>query len=511
MGQVWAARDELLGRDVAVKEMLPPRGMAARDLDELRERTMREARAIARLTHRNVVRVIDVVLDDDLPCIVMELVPSRSLDEAIRNEGPMAPARVARIGLDVLAALRVAHREGLLHRDVKPANVLLADDGRAVLTDFGLVSIAGDSSMTATGIVLGSPSYLAPELALGAEAGPASDLWSFGATLYMAVEGSPPYSKSTPMATLAAVATELPRAPKRPGVLRDVLEGLLRRDPAQRIDAGTAERLLRVAAGDEPPSTGRPAAGDTATVERVPGSVAGRRGRALLLLGGMAALLAAGVLISQLVLPHSGAASTAVDAAPPPASPMTTSAPAVAASEPTASPSPTPRRPSPTTAPKRSTTTNATVAAAHNDAGNEDTTNVSGREFTVVSFQSHANNRYVAADDGGTSPLLAYPDAIGPWETWDEIDLGNGDIALRAEINEKYVTADSAGTQPLIADQDSVGRSETFHLVHNADGSVSFLARANSKYVTAAEAGAKPLINNRATIGESEKFDRIVR
>ncbi|WP_221329396.1 serine/threonine-protein kinase [Actinoplanes sp. L3-i22] len=257
MGRVWAARDELLDRDVAVKEILAPRGISDDDLDALCERTLREARAIARLTHPNVVRMIDVVPDDGLPCLVMELVPSRSLFAAIREDGPMDPRQVARIGLDLLSALRAAHREGMLHRDVKPANVLLAYDGRTILTDFGLVSIAGLSGLTATGVVLGSPSYLAPELALDGTAGAASDLWSLGATLYTAVEGQPPYSRSTPAATLAALATSLPRPPKRAGVLLDLLEGLLDRDPRQRIDAATAERLLRIAASEAPPAPSR--------------------------------------------------------------------------------------------------------------------------------------------------------------------------------------------------------------------------------------------------------------
>jgi serine/threonine protein kinase len=163
MGRVWAARDELLGREVAVKELVLPAGMAAEDVRELGERTIREARAIARLDHRNVVRIFDVVFADERPWIVMELVPSRSLYEVVSSDGPMPPEQVARIGLGVLAALRAAHRAGVLHRDVKPANVLLGDDGRVVLTDFGLATASGDSSMTSTGIVLGSPSYLAPE------------------------------------------------------------------------------------------------------------------------------------------------------------------------------------------------------------------------------------------------------------------------------------------------------------------------------------------------------------
>ncbi|WP_052720237.1 serine/threonine protein kinase [Actinoplanes rectilineatus] len=249
MGRVWSARDELLGRDVAIKELAPQPGLSENEVRTLRDRVIREARAIARLDAPNVVRVYDVVFHGGEPWIVMELVPSRSLYDLVRAEGPMPPERVARVGLGVLAALRAAHRAGLLHRDVKPANVLIAHDGRVVLTDFGLATAAGDSSMTSTGVVLGSPSYLAPERALDQETGPAADLWSLGATLYAAVEGKPPYAKSSPMATLAALATELPPPPARAGALRPALIGLLQRDPRHRADAETAERLLQAALG----------------------------------------------------------------------------------------------------------------------------------------------------------------------------------------------------------------------------------------------------------------------
>jgi serine/threonine protein kinase len=253
MGRVWAARDELLGRDVAVKELVLPAGLAPEDARDLVERTIREARAIARLDHRNVVRIFDVIFADGRPWIVMELVRSRSLYEVVSTDGPMPPERVARIGLEVLAALRAAHRAGILHRDVKPANVLLGDEGRVVLTDFGLATAAGDSSMTSTGVVLGSPSYLAPERTVDGDIGPAADLWSLGATLYAAVEGKPPYAKSSPMATLTALATEPPRPPEQAGAMGPVLAALLEKNASRRADAETAERLLREAAAD--PST----------------------------------------------------------------------------------------------------------------------------------------------------------------------------------------------------------------------------------------------------------------
>ncbi|GAA1615347.1 serine/threonine protein kinase [Actinoplanes couchii] len=256
MGRVWAARDQLLDRDVAIKELVPPPRIPDSELAELRERAIREARAIARLDHPNVVRVFDVVFNGEDPWIVMELVPSRSLFTTVRDDGPMPPDQVARIGLGVLAGLRAAHRAGLLHRDVKPGNVLLADDGRVVLTDFGLALVAGDAGMTSTGVVLGSPQYLAPERALDHEIGPSADLWSLGATLYAAVEGRPPYVRSSPMTTLAALATELPDAPERAGELQPALTALLQRDPDRRADAETAKRLLVAATI---PGTPRPA------------------------------------------------------------------------------------------------------------------------------------------------------------------------------------------------------------------------------------------------------------
>ncbi|GIM95521.1 hypothetical protein Ato02nite_073140 [Paractinoplanes toevensis] len=155
MGRVWQARDELLDRDVALKELVLPRGLPQAEIRDLRERAIREARAIARIDHPNVVRIHDVIHDGGSPWIVMELVVGRSLFEAVRDDGAMAPERVAVIGLDMLSALRAAHRAGVLHRDVKPANVLIGDDGRVVLTDFGLAATTGDSGMTSTGIVLG--------------------------------------------------------------------------------------------------------------------------------------------------------------------------------------------------------------------------------------------------------------------------------------------------------------------------------------------------------------------
>ncbi|MGC4804698.1 protein kinase domain-containing protein [Micromonospora sp. DT233] len=276
MGRVWLARDETLRRDVAIKELVSPPGLTDDERRELRERSMREARAIARLDQSNVVRIFDVLHADGEPWIVMEFVPSRSLQTVLAESGPLPPAQVARIGLAVLAALRAAHQAGLLHRDVKPANVLIGENGRVKLTDFGLATTPDDPSMTRTGIVLGSPSYLAPERLTDGETGPAADLWSLGATLYAAVEGQPPYARSSSIATLTALATAEPTPPQRAGALTPALEGLLRKDPRQRIDVEEAERLLRQATTEHPaPAATPPSAAGAATVTTPVGIPAG--------------------------------------------------------------------------------------------------------------------------------------------------------------------------------------------------------------------------------------------
>ncbi|MEU1888163.1 protein kinase [Micromonospora rifamycinica] len=249
MGRVWKARDEVLHRDVAIKELVPPPSLTDDERREMRERSLREARAIARLNHVNVVRIFDVLRTDGDPWIVMEYVASKSLQDTLAEDGPVSPARAVEIGLGVLGALKSAHKAGVMHRDVKPGNVLLGTDGRVVLTDFGLATIPGDPNVTRTGMVLGSPAYIAPERARDGTAGPEADLWSLGATLYAAVEGKSPYARPSAIGTLAALATEpLPPA-RNAGPLKPVLTGLLRKDPAERITAEVAERMLRRAAG----------------------------------------------------------------------------------------------------------------------------------------------------------------------------------------------------------------------------------------------------------------------
>ncbi|MGW0242371.1 protein kinase domain-containing protein [Micromonospora chalcea] len=249
MGRVWKARDEVLHRDVAIKELVPPPGLTPEERREMRERSLREARAIARLNNVNVVRIFDVLRTDGDPWIVMEYVASKSLQDTIAEDGPVSSAKAVEIGLGVLNALKAAHKAGIMHRDVKPGNVLLGEDGRVVLTDFGLATIPGDPNVTRTGMVLGSPAYISPERARDGTAGPEADLWSLGATLYAAVEGKSPYARPSAIATLAALATEPLPPPRNAGPLKPVLQGLLRKDPDERITAEVAERMLRKAAG----------------------------------------------------------------------------------------------------------------------------------------------------------------------------------------------------------------------------------------------------------------------
>src|SRR5918999_3001766 len=261
MGTVWRAHDELLDRDVAVKEVLLPPGLEAAERDILYQRTFREARASARLSHPGVVTVHDVVREDGRPWIIMQFVQARPLQEIIDQDGPLRPRRVAEIGLQVLEALNHAHAAGILHRDVKPSNVMISDDGRAVLTDFGIAQMPGEVTLTQTGLVMGSPAYIAPERAQGDKAMPASDLWALGATLYTAVEGRSPYERGDAMAALAATLTEDPPPPRRAEQLGPIIQGLLVRDPARRMPAAAALPLLAGAASDDPARYPRSAPG----------------------------------------------------------------------------------------------------------------------------------------------------------------------------------------------------------------------------------------------------------
>ncbi|MFI5606246.1 serine/threonine-protein kinase [Amycolatopsis sp. NPDC051903] len=235
MGTVWSAYDEFLHRPVAVKEMKLPPGVPASQADELRERTLREARAIAVLSHPNVIILHDVARDDNEPFVVMELLPSRSLAHILRDHGPLSVEQAAAVGIAVAAALEAAHDAGITHRDVKPGNVLVAGDGRIKLTDFGIARNVSEATMTRTGIMLGSPAYIAPEVASGGAVTPGADLWGLGATLFAAVEGAPPYdADGDPLETVGKVVNGSVPKPK-PGPLADVITALMKKEPEKRI------------------------------------------------------------------------------------------------------------------------------------------------------------------------------------------------------------------------------------------------------------------------------------
>ncbi|MFJ4776485.1 serine/threonine-protein kinase [Streptomyces sp. NPDC088762] len=375
MGTVWRAHDEQLDREVALKELRLPDDLDASQQGAWIGRLDREARAAARLKHPGVITVHDRIADDNgRPWIVMELVRGRSLDDLIKEDGPLPPARVAMIGRQVLDALRAVHATGVTHRDIKPANVLL-EGNRVVLTDFGIAAVEGDPALTRSGALMGTPVYMSPEQVRGLQATAESDLWSLGATLFTAVEGHPPFSGSGSWAVFVAVATEEPATAVRAGELAPVLTGLLRKDPAQRLTAEEAYDRLAGLAGEAEPS--RPDATPTsastlrlgATPGPGPGPGTGRptpstpgparpaRQRRYLL-GGLAAAVAAALIAMPWWLPESGAhdddtgrtrasASTAsTDHAPSPSpspAPPTKSTPTTASPTPSSTPSPTPK------------------------------------------------------------------------------------------------------------------------------------------------------------------------
>ena len=235
MGVVWRAQDAVLGREVAVKEVVFPPTLPETERNSAEARVMREARAAARLNHPGAVILYDVVQDQDHPFIVMELVSAPTLAELVRAEGPLPAERVAEIGLQVAGALEAAHRAGIVHRDVKPGNVMVPEGGPAKLTDFGIASLQGDPQLTATGLVVGSPAYMAPEQAKGEPSRPSTDFWGLGATMYYAVEGVPAFERGTSLATLAAVVNDDPRPMRRAGQLTPVITALLNKDPAVRL------------------------------------------------------------------------------------------------------------------------------------------------------------------------------------------------------------------------------------------------------------------------------------
>lgn len=299
MGTVWRADDEVLARQVALKQIHARPQLSDDELATLYERTRREARSAARVVHPNVVVVHDVVEDDGRPCIVMEYVPATTLADLLDGGRTLPPEEAARIGLGMIAALRAAHAAGVLHRDVKPGNVLLGAGDRVVLTDFGIALTAGSSTLTRTGQMVGSIPYMAPERLRGRTPGPASDLWSLGATLYQALEGRPPFRRDTAMETAYAIVTDPVEPMRRAGPLEPLVELLLSKDPADRPSPEQAERALRAAWSGGPTEVVRPAGPVTARSDRRRRRT--RRAPRLALAAGAVALAAAAVTAVTLI------------------------------------------------------------------------------------------------------------------------------------------------------------------------------------------------------------------
>ena len=245
MGVVWRARDQLLDRDVAIKEVQIADTLTEAERATAFQRTLREAKTAARLNHPAVVTVYDVAEDGGRPWIVMQLVHAQSLDQVLADSGPLSPRRAAEMARQLLSALSVAHAAGVMHRDVKPSNVLIGSDDRAVLTDFGIATFADDPKLTQTGMVMGSPGFTAPERIRGEDASPASDLWSLGATVYAAVEGHGPFEqRGGAITTMSAIINEDAPEASTAGALGPVIAALLRREPADRPDASEAARMI---------------------------------------------------------------------------------------------------------------------------------------------------------------------------------------------------------------------------------------------------------------------------
>ncbi|SDP02644.1 Serine/threonine protein kinase [Nakamurella panacisegetis] len=248
MGKVWAAYDEVLGRPVAIKEVDFPAGMPKSEVDQIAQRTMREARAVASVSDPHVVTIFDMLSLPNGPAIVMELLSARSLAEILARDGTLSDTESAVVGLSVATGLLAAHSAGITHRDVKPGNVLICDDGRIKLTDFGIARSAGEQTITASGLLLGSPAYISPEVAAGRPANAQSDAWGLGALLFACVQGGPPFDQGTPLATLTSVVQDPVPPHPNSGQLSGVIRGLLVKDPSTRMSVGLAHQaMLRIA------------------------------------------------------------------------------------------------------------------------------------------------------------------------------------------------------------------------------------------------------------------------
>ncbi|MEV5952840.1 protein kinase [Streptomyces sp. NPDC051987] len=378
MGVVWRATDQLLGRQVAVKELTVDDSLSDDEARLRRDRTLREAQAVAQLHHPHIIVVHDVVEDCGRPYIVMELIDGGSLADRISRRGPVDVGEAARIGIALLSAVRTAHEAGVLHRDIKPANVLVeADTGRVVLTDFGIAQVAGATTLTETGSFVGSPEYTAPERMSGVRSGPASDLWSLGALLCAALSGESPFRRDSLGGILHAVVSDEIRPPAQAEPLLPVVRGLLERDPERRLGAAEAERMLRgfletgAVTGGAAPGTGQSSGGASYTptqrdVPRPPPPEPAGTQRATATRGVLvaallvAAMAGAGVSAATLLFHGGGSGSapgpggtTAVSASHQSPSSVTGSPSSATTASPSATGSPSSATPPPATAPSR--------------------------------------------------------------------------------------------------------------------------------------------------------------
>ena len=486
MGVVWHAHDTVLGRSVAIKEVALPPTLPEAERRVAEARVMRGARAAARLNHPGAVTVYDVVHDQGHTFVVMELVQAPTLAGLVQAEGPLPPGRVAEIGARLAGVLEAAHRAGIVHRDVKPSNVMVPEDGGVKLADFGIASLQGDPQLTATGLVIGSPAYMAPEQASGQPSGPPADLWALGATLFYAVEGGPPFDKGALVPTLAAVVNEDPRPMRRAGQLAPVIGALLAKDPVARPSAPKLRDWLAalVDRARPIPSPEAPAAqGPGGTVPLPPAAPAPTRrpSRPVLppappvhrrrwrpLLGLLGLLLVGGLSLAWL------ANSIGADQGGDQAAPATTQARAGTAGTTAAT------RPAPSTSQQPATTqapTTATTAAPHGGlpAGWRAFTNRAGSNRVGVppGFQARTRQRYHATvveeqrDPGrvftvrSTNPANPLPQASRDYRAWARRNLP-GFREIRYAEQQTYAGRDGA----VVFEYQAVREGRRVHVSH---------------------------------------------
>lgn len=465
MGVVWRATDQLLARQVAVKELPFDETLSVEEARQQRDRTLREARAVAQLRHPHVIVVHDIVEQDERPYIVMELIDGGSLADRIATHGPVTADEAARIGVALLSALATAHAAGVLHRDIKPANVLLeAGTGRAVLTDFGIAQVAGATTLTETGSFVGSPEYTAPERMSGSGTGPQSDLWSLGALLCTALSGESPFRRDSLGGILHAVVMDEIRPPAQAGPLLPVVRGLLERDPQRRLTAAEAEGMLRgyLESGRTPqqpqPARNTPFASYSPTQRNVPqpagapsasgapepvpparsgarGAPAPRFTRRMLVTALIAAALAgAGASAGALLMSGGGDGGGAPASSPPQTSPSPSASPSggsASTESRTRSPVSSPRSPSPATPAGPAAATRSVPAAPPAPSGYRLVRDPAGFTLAVpagftrspqgvrIFYLSPGETfrvgvKVTAAEPGGPLAVMRRADAAGP-------------------------------------------------------------------------------------------------